>query len=59
MSAQPEVAKGPVQLTEVFKDSRKAAYLNGERNDKPLRSPIPLETLRRVHAYRKRRLGRL
>ncbi len=40
----------------VFKDPRKRAYLNPEGADRPLRSPIPLETLKRARAYRKQRL---
>lgn len=40
----------------VFSDPRKRAYLNPEGADKPLRSPIPLETLKRARGYRKQRL---
>lgn len=43
-------------MTGVFKDPRKRAYLNPEGADRPLRSPIPLETLKRARAYRKQRL---
>jgi Xaa-Pro aminopeptidase len=43
-------------MTQVFKDARKRAFLNPEGADKPLRSPIPLATLKRARAYRKRRL---
>jgi len=43
-------------LAEVFKDPRKAAYLNSEGVDKALRSPISFETLKRVRAYRKQRI---
>ena len=31
-------------MTTVFKDARKRAYLNAEGADKPLRSPVPIET---------------
>jgi Xaa-Pro dipeptidase len=44
------------QLASVFKDPRKASYLNSEGADKPLRSPISFETLKRVRAYRKQRI---
>lgn len=37
-------------------DPRKREYLNAEGADKPLKSPVPPETLRRARAYRKRRL---
>ena len=40
----------------VFRDPRKRAYLNPEGADRPLKSPIPLETLKRARAYRKQRL---
>lgn len=40
----------------VFKDPRKAAYLNPEGADKPLRSPLPHATLAAARAYRKRRM---
>ena len=40
----------------VFKDPRKAEYLNTEGTDRPLRSPIPHETLVAARAYRKRRM---
>ena len=40
----------------VFKDPRKAEYLNTEGADRPLRSPIPHGTLVAARAYRKRRL---
>lgn len=43
-------------MASVFKDPRKRAHLNPEGADRPLRSPIPLETLKRARAYRKRRL---
>jgi Xaa-Pro aminopeptidase len=43
-------------MTGVFKDPRKRAYLNPEGADRPLRSPIPVETLKRARAYRKQRL---
>jgi Xaa-Pro dipeptidase len=40
----------------VFKDHRKATYLNPEGADKPLRSPLPPSTLNAARAYRKGRL---
>jgi Xaa-Pro aminopeptidase len=40
----------------VFKDPRKAEYLNAEGAGRPLRSPIPPETLAAARAYRKRRM---
>jgi hypothetical protein len=40
----------------VFKDPRKAEYLNAEGAGRPLRSPIPAETLTAARAYRKRRV---
>lgn len=43
-------------MAEVFKDARKREYLNAEGADRPLKSPIPHETLMRARAYRKRRL---
>jgi Xaa-Pro aminopeptidase len=43
-------------MAEVFKDLRKREYLNAEGADKPLKSPIPLATLKSARAYRKRRL---
>ena len=43
-------------MAEIFKDERKREYLNAEGADKPLRSPIPDITVRRVRAYRKQRL---
>ena len=43
-------------MAEIFKDARKKEYLNSEGADKPLKSPIPLETLKRARAYRKRRV---
>ena len=51
-----EVSDKAAQLTEVFKDPRKAAYLNREGADKPLRSPISFDTLKRARAYRKQRI---
>jgi Xaa-Pro aminopeptidase len=41
---------------QVFKDPRKAAYHNPEGKDRPLKSPVPLATLKAARAYRKRRL---
>jgi len=43
-------------MAEVFKDPRKREYLNAEGADRPLRSPIPHETLVAARGYRKRRL---
>ena len=43
-------------MTSVFKDPRKATYLNPEGADKPLRSPLPPSTLAAARAYRKRRM---
>ena len=43
-------------MAAIFKDARKKAYLNPEGADKPLRSPIPTETLQRARMGRKRRL---
>ena len=51
-----DISDKPAPLAEVFKDPRKAAYLNSEGADKPLRSPIALETLKRARAYRKQRI---
>ncbi len=42
--------------SQVFKDERKAAFLNREGADKPLKSPIPKATLMAARAYRKRRM---
>ena len=43
-------------MAEIFKDARKREYLNAEGADKPLKSPIPLATLKRARAWRKKRL---
>src|SRR5438105_14865020 len=43
-------------MAEIFKDIRKQQYLNAEGADKPLSSPIPLATLEKARAWRKRRL---
>jgi Xaa-Pro aminopeptidase len=43
-------------MPEAFKDLRKRAYLNPEGADRPLKSPVPPEVLRKARAYRKRRL---
>ena len=43
-------------MAEVFKDPRKAAYLNQEGADKPLKSPLPKATLEAARAYRLERL---
>ncbi|OIS92081.1 M24 family metallopeptidase [Brucella cytisi] len=44
------------QSAAVFKDERKLTYLNPDGADRPLISPIPIETLDRARRYR---LGRL
>ena len=46
----------PAQTAGVFKDARKAAFLNREGADKPLKSPIPHAVLMRARANRKRRM---
>jgi len=43
-------------MAEIFKDLRKREFLNAEGADRPLKSPIPHETLQRARAYRKRRM---
>jgi Xaa-Pro aminopeptidase len=43
-------------MADIFKDVRKREYLNKEGADKPLKSPIPLSTLKTARAYRKRRI---
>ncbi len=43
-------------MVEIFKDPRKRAFLNPEGADKPLKSPLPLATLKSARAWRKRRL---
>ena len=43
-------------MADVFKDARKKEYLNREGADRPLKSPIPLDTLKRARAYRKHRI---
>jgi len=43
-------------VARVFKDPRKSEYLNAEGADRPLRSPIPHETLVAARGYRKRRI---
>lgn len=45
-----------VDGSNVFKDERKKAYLNPEGADRPLISPVPLETLNRARRYRLDRL---
>ena len=42
-------------MSEIFKD-RKKEYLNAEGADKPLKSPIPLTTVKKARAYRKQRI---
>ena len=56
MNIPATTSREPADPRKIFKDPRKAAYLNSKGVDKPLRSPIPLETLRRVRAYRKQRI---
>ncbi len=41
---------------QVFKDARKATYLNPEGSDRPLKSPLPKATLVKARGYRKQRL---
>lgn len=43
-------------MADIFKDARKKEYLNCEGADKPLKSPIAVDTLKRARAYRKRRI---
>jgi Xaa-Pro dipeptidase len=43
-------------VAEIFKDPRKLEYLNSEGADRPLRSPIPHETLVTARGYRKQRM---
>jgi Xaa-Pro aminopeptidase len=43
-------------MADVFKDPRKAAYLNQEGADKPLKSPLATSTLEAARAYRLERL---
>lgn len=45
-----------LERSEIFRDDRKAAYLNPEGADRPLRSPLPHATLAAARAYR---LGRI
>ncbi len=44
------------QSAAVFKDERKLTYLNPDGADRPLISPIPIETLDRARRYRPGRL---
>jgi Xaa-Pro dipeptidase len=44
------------QIPEIFRDDRKKTYLNQDGADRPLRSPIPHETLLAARRYR---LGRI
>ena len=44
---------------ELFQDLRKREFLNAEGADKPLKSPLSPEKLRKTRLYRKRRLVRL
>jgi Xaa-Pro aminopeptidase len=43
-------------MSKAFSDPRKLEYLNAEGADRPLKSPIPLDTLKRARAYRKARI---
>lgn len=43
-------------MAEVFKDARKRAYLNPDGADKPLKSPVPLATLKAARAFRQQRI---
>lgn len=43
-------------MAEVFKDARKRAYLNPDGADKPLKSPVPMATLKAARAYRQQRI---
>lgn len=45
-----------VPTAPVFKDARKATYLNPEGADRPLKSPLPKSTLVTARGYRKQRL---
>ena len=42
----------------VFKDARKRSFLNAEGADKPLKTPVPPETLVRARRYRLSRIRR-
>src|SRR5882672_4081664 len=54
-SERERESTGEARVAEVFKDARKKEYLNAEGADKPLKSPIPLATLKRARAYHKQR----
>ena len=41
MNIPATTSREPADPRKIFKDPRKAAYLNSEGVDKPLRSPIP------------------
>jgi hypothetical protein len=43
-------------LNDVFIDERKKTYLNQQGIDKPLKSPVPHETLVRARRYRLARI---
>lgn len=47
---------GAPAAASVFKDARKAAFLNREGADKPLRSPVAPETVARARAWRLSRI---
>ena len=49
-----DLASAPT--AQVFKDARKATYLNPEGADRPLKSPLPKSTLVKARGYRKQRL---
>ena len=48
-----------MNVTPVFKDERKRAFLNAEGADRPLKSPVPHETLLRARRYRIGRIRQL
>ncbi|SDR51263.1 Xaa-Pro aminopeptidase [Rhizobiales bacterium GAS113] len=43
-------------MGDIFRDIRKKEYLNPEGAHKPLKSPVPLATLKAARAYRKQRV---
>ncbi len=46
-------------MKSIFKDERKRTYLNAEGADKPLRSPLPQDTLLKARRYRLARIRQL
>jgi Xaa-Pro aminopeptidase len=50
---------GKTRQAVVFKDDRKRTFLNAEGADKPLKSPVPHETVVRARGYRLSRIRRL